>query len=818
MCTEVTGKVLGERRQAFRLVLEERLGVLTAPREIMDATAGLLGRHLGATRVFFVEAQADGRSVVCHSCYADGVEPVSGLMPIALAITGAPSPSPQDCVTEVVTDLVADPANGQHAWSGLDARALVAVPVLRHGVLRARLYVVHRQPHRWSSEDVSLIEEVAARTWSVVERVQAEAAERESMSRLQLALDAGGLAEITFGVLDGSVQHASRFAELLGHPPGKKLTLQEIRSQYHPEDHDRVVAERRDILASGQAFYEVEKRVVWPDGEVRWIHGRGNVHRDPAGQAVEVTAVYVDTTLRKNGELALMHLKDTLEQQVAQRTAELYSHQARARAAFETSYTFQGLMALDGTLLDANQTALRSIDSRLDQVVGRPVWETPWFSQTPGMAEAVRAVVSKVAQGAEYREEMHLKLPTGWRWFDFSMRPIRDEAGTVVAIVPEAVETTERRLAEEALLQSRKLEAMGQLTGGVAHDFNNLLTPIMGGLDMLARGGMSPEREQRIIATAAQSAERARLLVQRLLAFARRQPLQAVAVDIEQVVEGMADLIRRTSGPQVRVSLEIAQGLSAAKADPNQLEMALLNLAVNARDAMPDGGMLRITAGSETVGHDHRAPLAPGRYVRLSVADTGVGMDATTLARAVEPFFSTKGVGRGTGLGLSMAHGLALQLGGTLILQSTPGLGTNVELWLPAIELAAEAGKVEEIVSPARTSTGTVLLVDDEDLVRSSIAYLLAELGYRVIEAASAEEALRLMADGLRIDVLVTDHLMPGMSGTDLIQALQQDSPGLRALLVSGYADVDGIAPGVPRLTKPFRRRELVASLAALLA
>ena len=210
--------------------------------------------------------------------------------------------------------------------------------------------------------------------------------------------------------------------------------------------------------------------------------------------------------------------------------------------------------------------------------------------------------------------------------------------------------------AEEALRQAQKMEAMGQLTGGVAHDFNNLLTPIVGALDMLRRKGLGGNREQRLIDGAAQSAERAKTLVQRLLAFARRQPLQPVAVDVAKLVIGMADLIRSTSGPQIRVVVEVQDDLAPAKADPNQLEMALLNLSVNARDAMPDGGTLRISAGEEQVGFGHTSKLEPGRYIRLSVADTGLGMDETTLARAVEPFFSTKGVGKGTGLGLSMVH------------------------------------------------------------------------------------------------------------------------------------------------------------------
>jgi CheY-like chemotaxis protein/two-component sensor histidine kinase len=360
------------------------------------------------------------------------------------------------------------------------------------------------------------------------------------------------------------------------------------------------------------------------------------------------------------------------------------------------------------------------------------------------------------------------------------------------------------------------MEAMGQLTGGVAHDFNNLLTPIVGGLDMLQRKGLGGEREQRIIAGAMQSAERAKTLVQRLLAFARRQPLQAVSVDVAKLVEGMGELVSSTTGPQIKVMIEAQDHLPPAKADPNQLEMALLNLAVNARDAMPEGGSLRISAGVEEVGPDHRSKLRPGPHIRLSVADTGTGMDEATVARAVEPFFSTKGIGKGTGLGLSMVHGLASQLGGALTIRSRPGLGTNVELWLP---LGAAEPPTSD-VAPERidggSARGTVLLVDDEELVRMSTADMLWDLGYTVVEAASGEEAVRLIQEGECFDVLVTDHLMPGMTGTDLATTVRASRPGVPVLLVSGYAEHEGIEPALPRLTKPFRADELAARLSEL--
>ena len=446
------------------------------------------------------------------------------------------------------------------------------------------------------------------------------------------------------------------------------------------------------------------------------------------------------------------------------------------------------------------------------------------LAHLPEEREAARRVWGRVLAGEPFAE-------TGWwggdgherRAYETRFSPMFDTEGRQVGAFVLGQDVTERlreqeRLAaaEEQLRQAQKMEAMGQLTGGVAHDFNNLLTPIVGALDMLRRKGVGGERERRLIDAAAKSAERAKILVQRLLAFARRQPLQATAVDIAKLVTGMADLVASTTGPQIKVVVDVAENLPAAVADPNQIEMALLNLAVNARDAMPDGGTLRISGSALSFRDDAKIKLPPGRYIRLSVADTGFGMDEATLARAIEPFFSTKGVGQGTGLGLSMVHGLASQLGGALTIQSRRGMGTNVELWLPLSQTPVETADAVSKTSPEVTAVGTALLVDDEELARLSTAAMLSDLGYTVVEAKSAEEALRLVRDGVQPDVLITDHLMPGMNGVDLARTLRTEYPSVQILIISGYAESEGVAPDLLRLTKPFRNDELAASLERL--
>ena len=354
---------------------------------------------------------------------------------------------------------------------------------------------------------------------------------------------------------------------------------------------------------------------------------------------------------------------------------------------------------------------------------------------------------------------------------------------------------------------------MGQLTGGVAHDFNNLLTPIMGSLDMLEKRGVGGPREQRLIDGALQSAERAKTLVQRLLAFSRRQPLQSQAVDVAELVRGMSELIGSTTGPQIRMSVDVAANLPRALADPNQLEMAILNLAVNARDAMPDGGTLRIAAEARPAGRRNKLGLSPGDYVCISVADTGIGMDAATLKRAVEPFFSTKGISKGTGLGLSMVHGLAAQLGGAVHLASQPGVGTNVELWLPSTDERLVRTMDQSTATASTSASGKVLLVDDEDVARETTADMLAEMGFEIAQCTSGEEALAKLRAGFAADLLISDHLMPGMSGEDLAREVAALYPRTKTLIISGFADLEGISPEIPRLNKPFRQHELAAIL-----
>ena len=567
----------------------------------------------------------------------------------------------------------------------------------------------------------------------------------------------------------------------------------------------------RALLHGETVENELVENQRFGTGERRFILNNAAPVQDASGTIVGGVVAQMDITERLAAERAVKQLNETLEERVIDRTAE------RDRL-WELSPDLLTIVNYEGRLLRVNPSWTRVLGYEEDWLLTHPCVAM----LHPDEIASIGALLAEMrtTQRSVMLENRMLAADGTWRSVVWTLSP--EPGGEQIYIIGRDVTDERARekdmaVAKEALHQSQKMEAMGLLTGGVAHDFNNLLTPIIGSLDMLVRRGIGSERERRMIDGAMQSAERAKILVQRLLAFARRQPLQPVAVDIPKLVEGMVGLIGSTLGPTIDVRVNIDPDLPPAKADPNQLEMALLNLAVNARDAMPDGGELTIQAKRESVSQGHASSLNAGDYVLLRVVDTGVGMDEETRQRAIEPFFSTKGIGKGTGLGLSMVHGLVAQLGGGLTIDSAPSKGTTIALWLPISTTAIGVEEVTAATPATRVGRGVALLVDDDDLVRMSTADMLIDLGFEVVEASSAEEALQLLNTGTKPDLLITDHLRPGMNGADLAREARAIEPTLPILIVSGYAEVDGVAPDLPRLTKPFRNAELAESISALI-
>ena|GEM_PF-96979 len=527
---------------------------------------------------------------------------------------------------------------------------------------------------------------------------------------------------------------------------------------------------------------------------------------------------------RNAAEVQLRELNATLEARVETRTRELQEAEAARREAdmlyrayFENTPDplFVVRVESDHAFVaeQINPAHEAGVGFKLEEIRNKRVDE---FLPGEAAERAIAAYQHVVATRKIYHYREVFRLSGDPQHWDTTLIPLLGNDGQVERIIGSSRDVTRQIAAEDALRQAQKMEAMGQLTGGVAHDFNNLLTPIMGALDRLDRNGLGDERDRKFIAAALQSAERAKTLVHRLLSFARRQPLQPVPVDLSGLIASMTDLISSTLGPQIELRVDAPPGLPAAVADPNQLEMALLNLSVNARDAMPAGGTLHVSVSQSSVVTGEVSTVPAGDYIRLCVTDTGIGMDDETQKRAIEPFYSTKGLGRGTGLGLSMAHGLAAQLGGALTIDSAPDKGTTICIWLPA----SDENVIERSSSPAPAFTpfhgGTALLVDDEDLVRESAAQMLSDLGFEVKATTSATEAQSLIDEGIEPDLLITDHLMPGMTGTELARSVLRQLPGTEVLIMSGYADAKGIDPDLPRLTKPFRQADLAAALRQL--
>jgi PAS domain S-box-containing protein len=792
------------RENEARLQFLDGLGKATATAtdadQVLAITTRMLGEHLDASDCAYADMAADGDTFHIRGDWnAPDAPSIVGTYSLAtfgsLAVADLNAGKPL-----IISDIADIEGDGAAAFRAIGISATICMPYIKGDRLAALMAVHAMTPRAWTDTELSLIREVTERSWAHVERVRAEAALRDSERQLRLAIAGAQIGTWDYHLHSRRGSWSPRTAEIMGVPHDPPLSERQRAALIHPDDRQRVAEGTARLAVAGDDF-SVEHRIVRPDGAVRWIASHGVVMRDDAGEAVRAIGTVRDVTARREAQEALQQLNQTLEHQVADRTAERDRMWRLSRDLLLVIDTRRRIRAVN--------PAIEALGYAAADVVGRGLTSFLHPDDLPAASVAMRAA----AQAPVGEFAARLRAGDGsWRRFAWSAAPGEGEAYVIGRdVTAEFDRRAELEAAQDALRQAQKVESLGQLTGGVAHDFNNLLTPIIGNLDLLGRRAGDDERQGRLIRGALESAERARVLVQRLLAFARRQPLQPGPVDLAELVGSMAALVASTVGPQVEVGTDIAADLPPALADANQLELAILNLAVNARDAMPDGGRLRLAAAHASGAAVARAGLS-GAFVSLAVSDTGTGMDEGVAKRAIEPFFSTKGVGKGTGLGLSMVHGLASQLGGAMLLDSAPGQGTRVELLLP-VSAAGPAAMVSR-ARDAPAGAGSVLLVDDEVPVRDAAAEMLRALGYFVTTAGSSEEALAML--DARFDHLVTDHLMPGMKGAELARVARALRPDLKVLVVSGYAALDEIPPDLPRLAKPFRLDELAASLGAL--
>jgi len=642
----------------------------------------------------------------------------------------------------------------------------------------------------------------------VTDQMLAQETLRESEERFRLIADSAPV-PIWVTKLDRTRSFANQaYVDFVGLPFEQAIVF-DWRKVLHPDDVQRIVQESVAGEASLKPFV-LEARYKNAQGEWRWLRSESQPRWDPTGKHIGFIGVAHDITVSNQAEIDLRRLNETLEQRIAERTAQLESNEAQMRAIFETSHQYQGLLNADGDLLYANRTSLDGIRTNAVDVIGAPYWTTPWFSATDGMREVVRDAFFTAIKGEEVRTEVRLNLPIGERYFDFAMRPMRDRHGAIIGAVPEAVDITERRKAEEVLRQSQKMEAVGQLTGGVAHDFNNLLTIIRSATDFLRRRELPEERRRRYVDAISETVERASKLTAQLLAFARRQPLKPQVFNVGNQVDVVAQLIRPLVGGRIRIEVELSDTDCFAIADIAQFETALINLAVNGRDAMDGEGLLTIGVRKVCAIPALRAqPTRSGDFIAIAMTDTGTGIAADQLEAIFEPFFTTKEVGKGTGLGLSQAFGFAKQSDGDIAVDSPPGQGATFTIYLPQAETPAGAGETAAGISePATRGRGyRVLVVEDNDDVGRFSTELLEDLGYTVRRASNASDALAMLAaDEFSADLVFSDVIMPGMNGVELAGVIRDRYPGLPVVLTSGYSNVlaENAHRGFELIQKPY--------------
>ncbi len=811
---EVTERKRADARRDALLALNDRLRDLSDIVAMSFSSAAIIGETLGVDRVGYGTLSADGHDVdVASDWTAPGVASIAGRH--RMEDYGSYINDLRRGDTVAIRDAELDPRTSADAGAlrELGARALLNLPIIEHGQLVALLFVNCAVPRPWADADLAFVRNVAERTRSAIERVRAEVSRRDSEEQFRVfaqtvpnhvwaARPDGHLYWFNDQVYDyggaerGSMDGTEAWARVV-----------------HPDDLASAAAAWAEALSNG-TVYETQFRIRRHDGAYRWFLVRAEPVLDPEGRISRWVGTNTDIDDGRRQAAELARLNASLEEEVEARTRE------RDRV-WSTTSDLMGTAGLDGYLKKVNPAWTRMLGWSEATLLAKPFIELI----DPADHEETGVVVRRLAAGETVADFLdHLVHADG------SRRAIMWNASPDDALFHiVGRDVTALRRTEDALRQSQKMEAVGQLTGGLAHDFNNLLTGITGSLDLLqariAQGRLKDVDRYTVAAQGA--AKRAAALTHRLLAFSRRQTLDPKPTDVNRLVAGMEDLVRRTIGPAVELESVAAGGLWATLVDPPQLENALLNLCINARDAMPDGGRLTIETGNRWL--DTRAArereLPPGQYVSLCVSDTGTGMPPDVIAKAFDPFFTTKPIGQGTGLGLSMIYGFVRQSGGQVRIYSEVDDGTMVCLYLPRhVGEIADSEVPPDLADAPRARVGeTVLVVDDEPTVRMLVTEVLEELGYAAIEAADGPSGLKVLQSDARIDLLVTDVGLPGgMNGRQVADAARVARPALKVLFITGYAENavlnhGHLDPGMHVLTKPFAMEALASRIKDLI-
>jgi PAS domain S-box-containing protein len=620
---------------------------------------------------------------------------------------------------------------------------------------------------------------------------------------------------------DGSVEWSNgRFPEYLG------ITLEELANGaweriVHPDDYPVVAQAWRQALQDGTVFESEIRLKRARDNAYRWFLSKAVPVRDPEGSVVRWIGTNTDIHDQKMAAEELVHLNARLEKRVEESTRD------RDRL-WHLSTDLMLVADFNGTIVAANPAWSRMLEWKNGDLIRASVLDLVHPEDRGTAHLAVRRLSRDLTTCSIQSRLLHRDGSYRWiAWTAVSDERFIHAVGRDITAEEEAAQALKQ--AEEALRQSQKMEAVGQLTGGIAHDFNNLLTGVIGSLDLIQTRVAQGRTGEigRYIDAAMSSANRAASLTHRLLAFSRRQPLDPKPVDANSLVASMDELFRRTTRETIRVELQAAQDLWLTLCDPNQLESALLNLVINARDAMPDGGAIVIETANVELDHAYAATqqdVKPGQYVALSVSDTGSGMSDDVLARDFEPFFTTKPIGQGTGLGLSMVYGFVRQSGGHVRISSGIGQGTTVEIFLPRYLGDAEPQGLSATNAPAARPKAheIVLVVEDERVVRDLIVEMLDEQGYRVLQAEDGPKGLAILQTGQQIDLLLTDVGLPGLNGRQLADAFRAERPDLKVLFMTGYVEssllsAGFLGPGMEVIAKPFTLETLAARIEAII-
>ena len=646
----------------------------------------------------------------------------------------------------------------------------------------------------------------------VTEQRTAERALKESEARFKrIANQAPALMWVTR--LDRTRDFVNdAYMEFLGTDDREFARTYDWRDGIHPDDAERIVAESIAGEASRQTF-ALEGRFRRGDGEYRWLKSVSSPRFGPDGGLVGFIGVATDITVAKEAQLAL-------KAQVEERTHELAQSEARFRAVFDAVLEVLVLLEPDGTVIELNskRAAWRAENAR--DAIGKKIWETPTLKNYPQHRGLVKEAVKTAARGQLFSAQVTMDRPgVPTAYLDVAVQPVHGPDGKVIYLLFEARDVTELKAAQEQLRQSQKMEALGQLTGGIAHDFNNLLTVVVGGLDIVSKR-VEDEKLRRYAGNALTAAERGARLTAQLLAFSRVQRLEVRPVHVAPLIQNMRPLLRNVLGPGITKEFDLDTAMMPVMADPTQLEVAILNLAINSRDAMPEGGVLKFVSRKVLIDSD--SELQPGDYIELCISDTGTGMDEQVASRAFEPFFTTKDIGKGTGLGLSMVYGMARQSGGTARIETSPGNGTSVKLFFRAAEAqpAAVLDAAKEELPPKLQRAASILVIDDDPDVRGFIVEALVDEGFEVRQCGDGKRGLKEYASA-RPDLVVLDFVMPEMSGADVASQILGDVPKQKILFVSGYSETEAIkaiAPDSPLLSKPFRSDALCKAVRSALA